>query len=232
MSAQAGSLRLFAWDRPEWWSLGLSAAAWTLVVASSHEMHVHQHGAVISWAAGTEQWTLMTVAMMFPLLIEPVRITAARSFWHRRNRAIAGFLLGYLGSWIVPGLIASAAVTLLRGRLPTAWLAASGFMLASLWQFTRWKRLGLRLCHQTRPLAPIGWRADRDCILYGAMIARACMLSCGGLMAACALAGHAMSAMVVATAIAFLQRKPAAPGNWMMGAALACIALLAVASSR
>jgi hypothetical protein len=233
MSIPASRLRLLAWDRPEWWSLAMSTVAWVCIVSSPHTMHVHRLGSLSFWLVAMERWILMIVAMMFPLLIEPVRITAARSFWCRRNRAIAGFLIGYFASWIVPGVIATAALILLRRQFAPGWLTACGFVLAAIWQFTRWKRRGLRLCHVTRPLAPGGWRAHADCILYGGTIARGCMLSCGGLMAACTLAGHSVFAMVVATGLAALERATPTPDDLLIGFSLVtCGALFAAVSLR
>ena len=54
-------------------------------------------------------WLTMILAMMFPLLLHPVRHVALRSFRRRRGRAIACFLAGYAGVWLAAGLLASVA---------------------------------------------------------------------------------------------------------------------------
>jgi hypothetical protein len=57
------------------------------------------------------------------------------------------------------------------------------------------------------PLAPRGWRADRDCLRYGWTVGRHCVMSCGIMMTACVLASHAFVAMAGVTAIAAVERR-------------------------
>lgn len=165
----------------------------------------------------------MVVAMMFPMVIEQVRFTAARNLWRRRHRAIAGFLLGYLGTWMLFGVAVSAA----SGLLPTQsrmW-AAAGFFAALPWQFTPAKRRALTGCHRTMPFAPGGWRADRDCLRYGCAVGRSCVVSCWVLMLACALAGHGLAAMAGAAAVGWAERNRTRPGQPVLCAVIAALAL-------
>jgi predicted metal-binding membrane protein len=153
---------------------------------------------VPAWATGTLDWSLMTVAMMVPLVLGPIRVVAARSLWRRRQRAIVGFLAGYLSRWLAAGLAISVVLAALDSErwlgLPA--VAAAGFAAALVWQLTPSKRRALRSCHRTLPLAPQGWRADRDCFRYGWAISGYCIVSCWVLMLACLLAGHGAAAMV------------------------------------
>ena len=175
---------------PEWWTLGLSAAAWVAML----QPHAHHRAPLL-------QWLLMTVAMMFPVMLDSIRATAERSLWKRRNRAIAGFLLGYLACWMLAGAI------LIAIRIPAEpRFAAAALLIAAAWQCTRAKRIALTGCHATMPLAPRGWRADRDCIRYGWLLGTRCVVSCWALMLACFLTGHALAAMIALTAIVVLER--------------------------
>ena len=99
MSAIAGATNV-TWRHPEWWALALSTAAWAWMLANSGH-HAHAYGDAL------KGWMVMSVAMMLPMVIEPIRLTAERSFWHRRHRAIAGFLAGYLGLWLLAGVAVS-----------------------------------------------------------------------------------------------------------------------------
>ena len=187
------SLKRAAWLYPEWWTAGLSLGAWAMML--TQHRHHHHAGA---WIDGARQWLLMVAAMMFPLVLGSVRTAAERSLWERRHRAIAGFLLGYLGTWCLVGaavLWVPAAIGVDAGAG-----AAIGFGLAVLWQFTPAKRRSLKACHRSMPLAPYGWQADVACVRFGWSIGRTCVVSCWALMLACALAGHNAAAMVAATA--------------------------------
>lgn len=199
------AVRLVAWRYPHWWAAALSAGAWCLLAErwwrSNHE-HVHASGfAVIDWS-------IMVCAMMTPLVFAHLRFTAARSLWRRRQRAMVLFLCGYGATWLLVGVTISATVLALGvpdpGGLP--WLTATAFGAAALWQLLPLKRRALAACHGTVPLAPRGWRADRDCVRYGWAIGTRCVVACGALMLACVLAGHSLVAMLGATAIAGAER--------------------------
>src|SRR5947208_13000111 len=110
--------RVFAWSHPEWWMLATWLAAcaallmstagpasWALCTgAPSTDVSGTLHriralvlsGAMVRMAAGS---LLMTLAMMLPLIILPVRHAAFRSPWRRRHRAAAGVVLGYVAVW-------------------------------------------------------------------------------------------------------------------------------------
>lgn len=173
-------------------------------------------------------WALMVVAMMVPLVIGAVRTTAARSLWQRRDRAIACFLTGYLGVWLVAGVAVTAALAALR---PELWphpdmVAAAAFGAAALWQLTPFKSFALSACHRTAPLAPDGWRGYRDCASFGFTIGRGCFLSCWVMMLACTVAGHNTLGMVSVAAIAFVERYSFRPDQRALSAVLSGVGLL------
>ena len=139
----------------------------------------------------------MVAAMMLPLTIDALRYTAERSLWRRRNRAMAGYLLGYCGVWALAGLpfACGSAAAGLPERLDWAVGASLGFLVAALWLISPWKILAASLCHRTIPLAPRGWRADCDCLRYGWKSGLYCVLNCWPFMLVCWLSSHSFLAM-------------------------------------
>jgi hypothetical protein len=171
----------------------------------------------------------MVVAMMLPLVRGAVRTTAARSLWIRRNRAIAGFLVGYAGVWTVVG--AGAIVVLLAVGAPDRGTvaAAGAFAAAALWHRTRARARAVMACHRTMPLAPRGWRADRDCFRYGWGIGVSCVSSCWAVMAACLLLHHSLAAMTYVSVLTAAERFTPRPDPGMMSLAWAAAAAMCVA---
>jgi predicted metal-binding membrane protein len=206
-------LRDFGWKRPEWWIVGASLIAWALLLGSSElkfgfgQPQQHSHAQTSIWADWSSNWLLMVVAMMLPLAITPISRTATRSLWNRRHRAIAGFLIGYLTPWAAVGILLGALMTLLPiARLCVGVVGAALFASAGIWELLPSKRRALRECHRTLPLAPRGYRADRDCIRFGCLIGRSCLQSCGPLMLACMLGGHSIATMAYVFGIGAIER--------------------------
>jgi predicted metal-binding membrane protein len=229
--------RRFMWRHPEWWTLGLSLLAWLLIIIPSDravagvELTHHHHGAPgtpLSWIGEMFWWIVMVIAMMLPLIVDSTRVTAARSLWARRNRAICVYLFGYLAAWILAGVVVSAAIFSIRMqpwfRPAIATLAALG--LAAVWQLTAFKRRVLRSCHRTIPMAPSGWRANLDCLRYGWMIGGNCLLSCGALMVACSLSGHNFAAMAGAGSISAAERYLTRPNQPALAVAIAVYGII------
>jgi predicted metal-binding membrane protein len=157
-------------------------------------------------------WLLMVLAMMVPLVRFGVRVAAARSLWRRRDRAIGGFLIGYLSPWPIAGVgVVALDVTLAGTPGLQPWLTGAGFAVAAGWQLTSFKARALRACHQSIPLAPHGWRADRDCVRFGWLNGTHCLVSCWALMLACVLAGHSLTAMLCATVVGLAERYVVQP---------------------
>ena len=202
-------------------------AAWAYLVvhAQTHASHV------MSAEIELVHWIAMVIAMMFPLLREPIRRVQFRSFPERRASATLLFLGGYLAVWAMAGL----PVVWLRGQSwaqhPAA--AAIAFAVTAAWTLSRWHTVGMRACHATRPLSPYGWRARGDVMAYGARIGGACLTTCWPLMVACTLTGHAMVAMVACLAVGMIDRlapRPA-PGRvakleLALAVGFACVAVI------
>lgn len=230
--------RRIAWRHPEWWSLVLSAVAWVALVSCAAvpgDNHAFSHGQASSWLSATGDWMLMVAAMMLPLVVEQIRTTADRSLWRRRHRAIAAFVIGYVTPWFLLGVCISIVTSALGVHdRPAVPLAAAGFAIAAAWQLTAAKRRALSSCHRTMPLAPRGWRADRDCCRYGCSVGLRCVVSCWGLMLVCLLASHGLAVTIGATAVALAERYTAATPRLTFGAlsgiAMICAALALSAS--
>ena len=200
----ATAVQYFFWSHPEWWTVAVCWLAWAMMLLhnwqnAGHGIHHHT-----SFAQELRSWMWMVAAMMLPLALNNVRLTAARSLWARRHRAVAGFLAGYLAPWLVLGIAAS--VLLQSSRTHTYAAPALGFAVAALWQRTRAHKRAFIACHRTLPLAPLGWRAHRDCLLFGCTIGVACVCSCWPLMLACAFAGHSPIAMAGGMAVGVSER--------------------------
>ncbi len=199
-----------AWRHPEWWSLSLSGLSWIILLTRPRSPHAaHAIG-------GLSDWTLMVLAMMLPLSIASIRVTAERSLWHRRHRAIAEFLAGYVLVWIVIGAMGVSTLT----ALPiVSWVGPElatilGLVAVAAWQFAPAKRRALRACHRTAPLAGRGWRADRDCVAYGLMSGGRCVVNCWPMMFACLLSGHSILVMVSVTIVGLAERYAMLNVKW------------------
>jgi predicted metal-binding membrane protein len=155
-------------------------------------------------------FAMMALAMMLPATAAEIRITAARSLWRRRGRAIAEWIVAFGAVWVLAGIaiLALRRLALDAGLVrPGAIALALGLAFAAAWQLTPIKRRALNACHRTRPLAPSGPRADRDCLLYGATIGRECVVSCGPMMAAMTLGSvRGPILMVGMTAVVLAER--------------------------
>ena len=200
---EIGALQRLNERFPEYWMLGLSMCAWMALALTERE-----HGHNASHSGNLWRWMLMVVAMMVPLQIQGVRLTAERSLWSRRHRGILGFLVGYLGVWILLGLVISHLVVFPTGSNTLNWAtgAAIGFLVEAVWLLSPGKRLAMHICNKTLALSPCGWRANRDCISYGSVVGYGCMLNCWPLMLGCLLSGHSVVVMLFGYGLAWVDR--------------------------
>ena len=250
------SVRRWLWRHPEAIVLALSAFAWALLYApESQHLAFSMRSSEMSRAMSMPvrptltpmppvlgrstargwtipMFTLMVAAMMLPASTGSVRFVAARSLWRRRNRATMVWTLGYLTIWILGGaaILGARKIAIDAGLLRPGPLAlVVGLVAAAAWQLTPAKRLSLNGCHRTRPLAPSGPRADRDCFLCGTSIGRDCIISCGPMMAAMTLGtGNETLLMIAITAIVLTERvqhRPS-PGTGAIALGLLCITAL------
>jgi predicted metal-binding membrane protein len=206
--------------RPEWGLYAVAACAWLSVgvpplvgdAASAHaHRHGHHHVAAAehgTWLADWAHWTLMVLAMMLPIVAPHARRIALRSLWRRRQRALAGFVLGYLALWLGLGAVLTGVVAALDR--PRAWPVVPVLLLgAAAWQISRPRRRVLRRCGSLPPGATVGWRADRDSTALGVRFGLRCAFVCGPAMVAMAVSG---SAILMAGVLAlFLSERARGP---------------------
>ena len=201
---RAGSREYFFWLHPEWWCKALCGFAWVVMLIHGWQHAGHEVHDRMTFSQELGYWMLMCAAMMLPLVMYQVWLTAAGSLWTRRHRAIAGFLAAFFVPWLVLGI---AAVGLRQSSWKYGYaIPAIAFLSAALWQLTAAHRRGLIACHRTMPLAPSGWRADRDCLRFGGFIGGACVWVCWPLMLACTFAGHNLIALAGSMFVAGTER--------------------------
>ena len=210
MSAQAASRpRALAWRHPQWWLVAIIATGWAILLAVSSP---DEFGALCvalgvsgdSRAAGIfAHWLAMIAAMMLPLALPMARHVASRSLWRNRHRSMGWFVLGYVAPWLVTGL-AGALLAWLLGTSSLVPIVA--LVLAAIWHWTPMRRAALRRCHRVLPVAPGGPEGRRSCLAFGLFHGRACVATCGPLMLALALAGHALAAMLLVALVIATER--------------------------
>jgi len=180
--------------------LFLSAMTWLLLLIEPGSTSMFAHCPVTKsgtpWPASFQMllamnppaqlaagWALMLVAMMSPVLIQPIRHIRLRSFTHRRARSIMFFVAGYAAIWMVLGgglLSVSLAAKL---SAPESYLVAGGIaLIAVVWQFSPIKQRCLNRCHGHRELAAFGIAADFDALHFGTTHGIWCAGSCWALM--------------------------------------------------
>ena len=219
-------MRHFFWVHPEWWSIALSVMAWGIMllqgIPQAFMRHTHSHG-VASFQLEFLNWSLMIVAMMVPIMLEPLRWVAFRSFRQRRHQAILSFLVGFLLPWLMVGIVSSWI--LVFGRSHSPHLASALFALAALWLLVPVRMRALVYCHLTVPLAPLGWKADRDCLWYGIRIGVSCVATCYFLMLACAFTSHDPIAMLGGLTLGLIERRSFRPPTWRIFVGMILLAL-------
>ena len=198
-AAESPRARLFAFVRGPWpILLVISVTGWLLLPGGDHGMmEVGACGvAPGAWLAATWErarlslslsspatlalhWLAMLLAMMAPLIAEPLANIGASVAPHRRPAGVALFVVGYGGVWTAAGFVIVPAAFLIgsaaeAGRLPPL---ALGLLISALWQVTPLKRAALALCHR-RPIATEGG------FRYGVVTALGCFGACWVLMLA------------------------------------------------
>jgi predicted metal-binding membrane protein len=183
------------------------------------------------WAA---EWTLMIVAMMFPLVVPMVRLVAARSFADRRERSVGLFVAGYGAVWLGAASASSVALVLARAGFETIRLAPwAGLIccaLAASWQLSAAKRRAVNRCHGTIALRPWPPEADRDAARFGVLHGMRCVGACLPVMVLPMVGGFSLGAMAAVSAILLAERARDRPQYRLSAVILLQLGLLTLPS--
>ena len=161
-------------------------------------------------------WALMIIAMMSPLLIEPLRHVRKRSFAKRRAQSMLLFAAGYMTVWMTAGLALQPAALAAQWAEPAPLMCLGcAAAIALLWQVSPAKQWCLDRCHRRPHLAAFG-AAPRDVFGYGLMHGAACVGACWALMVLPLLLVQAhLLAMVSVTLFILAERlESPAPLAW------------------
>jgi predicted metal-binding membrane protein len=198
-----------------------SGAAWAFIVAApfwSAEPAAIMCGS--SWAREfTPDWirsvgvdsTLMIVAMMAPMTLQPLCHIRISSFSDRHGRSVALFLVAYAAVWLA-GCFALKALEVLmasvaRGVADAYLLSGTAALAACVWQVSPFKQWCLNQCHDYPPLAAFGWQADLDLVRFGLKHGLWCFGSCWALMLfAGSLSQWHLAGMAIVALIMFCER--------------------------
>jgi predicted metal-binding membrane protein len=162
-------------------------------------------------------WLIMLVAMMSPLLADPIRHLWISSLPRRRWIAVVLFLAAYVFIWMLAGAVLILTTILLRILAGDGWLAISVILaLAIAWQSSPWKQKCLNRCHWTPRLSPFGLAAGWDCLQYGISNGFWCVGSCWALMLLPLVAVHLhLTLMAIAGVLLAIERyRQARPAQW------------------
>lgn len=208
MTTAPATLTRVHWHHPEWPAAAVAAAGWVVLVAEvpANPTGLLRFPAHPETAALLTHAAVMAGAMMAPLVLAPAREIAVSSLWRRRYRSVVLYLAGYLGVWVVVGaamMLGAQGLTRLVGAVPAvAGAAALAVVVArSQGHLTR-----LRRCGATRPLALVGWGADRDCLDEGLRMGGRCVATSWALMLAIMTQGG-LVVVVAGTAVMVLERR-------------------------
>lgn len=184
------------------------ASIWLDAGRGDHRPPTHDAHA---WFLGFLRPLVMTIAMMGPAMVPPLRYVAQNSLRWRRQRAMFEFAAGYLFVWVV---FETFAMALLRAAGLESRVAATAgcLMLAALWQLGSLKQRCLRNCHRGLALPPVGLAADVRTLVFGLRNGIACLGSCWCIMLTmlCASSPH-LSLLLAGTIVVTAERMTARP---------------------
>ncbi|KAF3995893.1 DUF2182 domain-containing protein [Glaciimonas immobilis] len=177
-------------------------------------------GSTVNWMLSVSGgWMLMIVAMMAPISLPPLFHIRISSFSDRQWRSASLFLIGYLTIWFITCLAMKALEAVVNQDMQNghfqAWVTV---FIACLWQVSPLKQRCLNQCHNHRPLAAFGWRADIDVLRFGLEHGMWCLGSCWALMLfAESLSQWHIAGMVIVALIMFCERlDPPMRPDWRL----------------
>jgi predicted metal-binding membrane protein len=186
----------------------VSFVGWCVVLWPRAKPHLHAPAGASPLSLAS--WLAMLLAMMAPLLVQPIDHIWTRSFKKVRWRRVGLFALAYALVWTTGGGLLASAATYLAGLVPVGYSAVAAVALAMAWQTTAAKQICLNRCHALPTLPAFGHAADREAITFGLRSGCWCFGSCWALMLVPMCVGGAhVVAMAVTTAVAVGERYAA-----------------------
>jgi predicted metal-binding membrane protein len=232
------------------WLLAPAAAAWLMLLGLGSDQtfalclaprSTLLEGFLANLAAGMQQveparwaieWTLMIVAMMFPLLVPMVGHVATRSFAASRERSVGFFVGSFFFVWLTAAAGASLALVLSRAALQafhlTAWAGLIGSILAASWQLSNAKIRAINRCHGTIALRPWPGDADRDAIGFGLLHGARCVRACLPVMILPLIGGQGLAAMAAVSATLLAERARKQPQYRLSAVVILLLGLLSL----
>jgi len=157
-------------------------------------------------------WMVMVIAMMFPLLNEPVTHVAFSVKKKDRTPGILTFLLAYTFVWTSAGmlflLLPLFVDTILAGQtnFVNSLVMASGLLLSAALIWHPGRPIRLTKCSLTIPINIGGWQLYRDSFWYGLKMGLACLSMCWPPMAALSLTHHNLILMAAVSIVIVYER--------------------------
>ncbi len=161
-------------------------------------------------------WLWMVVAMMPPLVAQPVSHVWQSSFPARRVRAVVLFGIGYAATWVIAGMALVPAAIVLMGQLPAGAAVCASMLMAIVWSASPPAQAARNRCHRVRRIGAFGRAADRDCLAQGVATGVACVAVCWPWMIVPMTAGTMhLTAMLAVMLLLFAERlSPGSPVRW------------------
>ena len=162
-------------------------------------------------------WVLMLIAMMPPLLTQPINHVMKSNFRRTKRRSIAAFLLGYLSIWTLAGIPIMAMIITINiwggNRFVIPGVIA---ILAFIWSASPWHQAALNRAHKRQRISPFGLRSLCENLQYGVKHGMWCLSSCWLWMIIPFMFGsYHYAAMIIAALIMFLDRlDPPGQPRW------------------
>ncbi|WP_085583644.1 MULTISPECIES: DUF2182 domain-containing protein [unclassified Pseudomonas] len=180
-----------------------------------------------------QEWFLMLLAMMPPLLAMPLMHVWRSSLPRRRVRATVVFLLGYGALWMAAGPVLLALALLLQIAALKGALIVS-LLIALLWSMSPWHRAALNRSHRRRRIGLFGWAADRDCLAFGVTHGAGCIASCWAWMLVPLVSGAWHLPVMLAAGVVLLAERlsPPGPARWRWNPGASSIHLFSLLIKR
>lgn len=181
---------------------------------------------------GLLPWGLMVVAMMFPLLNEPIKHVSLSLRLYHRELGMSTFIIAYSLVWMLAALLfllLSLGVNeVLASSTPlvSGIMKSIGFILTGLIVWLPSRPTVMMKCSQTMPIRMHGWPLVSDSCLYGLKMGLACLNMCWPIMLALVFAHHNLALMYVVTTVLIGERYLLAHTSRLPGYAWLTIGLI------